>query len=305
MAEVSYLDNNALLGKCYATRSYSFLRQNICRNKGDYTFAFEENGDLYGYDIVLNTPLTKQYGFPCWVVKFVFSRVDTLHHEHQENLMNKLVQHLKEEISVRKGYYNFRVPSHIVDLLKAVNGHLEQLFFCGGTVEEIHMGEAPALNLKDGMRLFFADESFVESNREALQHMAYKSFESYQGQYHISPVTDAQAGLIYSNWINQSLSDFCPNTILIAQYNGETVGYCTINENDFAVDAVLSSVNEERRGLGTYKAMITFLVRYAKKIGKLFVTSTQFDNYIVQGTWNSLGLRPFYSIYNFHWDHRV
>lgn len=56
------------------------------------------------------------------------------------------------------------------------------------------------------------------------------------------------------------------------------------------------------RKLGAYRAMISFLVNYAYENNKSFVTSTQFDNYIVQGVWNSIGLKPFYSIYNFHID---
>lgn len=304
MAKVAYLDNNTLLGQCYASHSYASLRQRILDNKENHTAILERDGEVYGYDISENRPLTKQYGYPCWVVKFVFSQVDTLHSNDQEKIMNALVAHLMQEINTRKGYYNLRVPTHIVDLLKAINSNVDHMIFCGGTVEEIHVGPAPELVLKEGMELFFADNDFVSSNREILQDMAYKSFATYQGQYHISPVTYSRAGEIYSNWIARSLNNFEPNTVLIAQYEKETIGYCTISENDIAVDAVLSSVNENRRGLGTYKAMITFLIRYAKSKDKLFVTSTQFDNYIVQGTWNSLGLRPFYSIYNLHLDYR-
>jgi hypothetical protein len=50
--------------------------------------------------------------------------------------------------------------------------------------------------------------------------------------------------------------------------------------------------------------MISFGVNYATENHKDFVTSTQFDNFIVQGVWASIGLKPFYSIYNVHLDRR-
>ena len=90
----------------------------------------------------------------------------------------------------------------------------------------------------------------------------------------------------------------------MVRHGQELAGYCTLREDTLAVEAVLGSVNQEKRRLGVYKAMFYTLIQYAKEKGKLFLSSTQFDNYIVQGTWSALGLRPFYSIYNVHFDNR-
>lgn len=302
MAKIAYLDDNVLLGQSYALRNYDAVRQAV--QQKEEVFTIKEDGKVYGFEIRRNEPLTQLYGFPCYVVKFVFSDVSTLHLVEQEQIMNRLCVALRQKMNETKGYYNIRVPSHIVDLMKAINANLQGLIHCGGTVEEIHVGDLKMPQIKEGLKLFFADESFVKQNKALLMDMAYQSFKIYQGQYHISPVTADKAGDIYSNWIGNYFDRFKPNTILIAEYENEVTGYCTISENEIAIDAVLSSVNEEKRRLGTYKAMIATLIRYAKEQGKLFVTSTQFDNYIVQGTWNSLGLRPFYSIYNMHYDNR-
>lgn len=302
MANIAYLDNNVLLGQCYALRDYKDLRQTALKKEGVRSILY--NGEVYGYEVRKNEPLTALYGFPCYVVKFVFSDVSTLHNDEQEQVMNRLCAMLCEEMKAARGYYNLRVPAHIVDLMKAINANLQGLIHCGGTVEEIHVGELKMPQIKEGLKLFFADEAFVRKNKTLLMDMAYQSFKSYQGQYHISPVTAHKAGEIYSSWIGSYFDAFKPNTVLIAEYEGEVTGYCTISEDDIAIDAVLSSVNENKRRLGTYKAMIATLIQYAKTQNKLFVTSTQFDNYIVQGTWNSLGLRPFYSIYNLHYDNR-
>lgn len=304
MNKIAYLDDNIALGACHVSRDYSALRQQVLAQDCPVTQELVVDGERFGFAITRNLPLTKIYGFPCYVVKFVFSAVQTLHDDAQEAILRQVAAKLADCMDREKGYYNIRIPTHIVDLIKAVNCECRNLIFCGGTVEEIHMGQVTAPIVKDGMRLFFADQDFVAQNRAHLEQLAYASFKSYQGQYHISPVTDQKAGEIYSSWIAGYFDSFAPNTVLVAEYEGETVGYCTIRETGQAVDAVLSSVDAGKRQLGTYKAMISTLIAYAKKQGKLFVTSTQFDNYIVQGTWNSLGLRPFYSIYNMHYDNR-
>lgn len=304
MNKICYLDDNIALGQCYASRNYSDLKEKILSQpytKENYVLM---DGERFGFEITPNIPLTKLYQFPCYVVKFVFSSVQTLHDEQQETIMRQVAEKLADCMNREKGYYDIRIPTHIVDLIKAINYECGNLLLCGGTVEEIHVGKVVPPVLQEGMRLFFAEKTFVEKNRKKLEQLAYDSFKSYQGQYHISPVTDKKAGEIYSSWIASYFDSFSPNTVLIAEYKGEIVGYCTIRETEQAVDAVLSSVDASKRQLGTYKAMISTLIAYAKKREKLFVTSTQFDNYIVQGTWNSLGLRPFYSIYNMHYDNR-
>ena len=92
--------------------------------------------------------------------------------------------------------------------------------------------------------------------------------------------------------------------IVVAEYNQIPIGFVTIAEKESAVEGVLSAVQSEYRQFGAYRAMISFLVNDAFEKEKSFITSTQFDNFIVQGVWNSIGLKPFYSIYNFHIDKR-
>lgn len=304
MAYVTYLDNNSLLGRCYATHSYEDLRQQVLNQKQNISYYLNQNHEIYGYDITVNIPLTKLYGFPCYVVKFLFSNIDTLHRSEQESIVSDLCNHLQEQIGEQKGYYNLRIPSHIVDLTKSINSQFQHLIFCGGTINEIYVNGFSMPKCRDGVRLFFADKVFVETNRARLIDMAAESFREYQGQYHISPVTAGKAGEIYGNWIKSSFDDFHENSVLVAQYHGEVVGYCTIEENDIAVDAILSSVNANVRGLGIYKQITATLIQYAKDQKKLYVTGTQIDNFVVQGTYNSLGMRPFCAIYNMHYDNR-
>jgi len=304
MALVAYTDNSTQLGRCYKTRSYKTLRQQILEQKDETICFVEQEGEIYGYNITINTPLTQLYGFPCYVVRFLFSNVDTLHCDGQEAVMNDLCIRLRTQIESQKGYYNLRIPSHIVDLARAVNCHLNRLIFCGCTVNEIYVSGFSMPPRHEGVTVFFADREFVTANRVRMIEMATESFRSYQGQYHISPITAEKAGEIYGNWIKSTFDDFHENSILVAQYAGKVVGYCTIEENEIAVDGILSSVNANTRQLGIYKQIIATLIQYAQSQEKIFIASTQFDNYIVQGTWSSLGMRPFLSLCNFHYDNR-
>ena len=282
MSEVAYLDQSTLLAKCYAEKSYVFLREKILQEHTNCTKTIHQNGEIYGYTIALNQPLTELYHFPCYVVKFVFSKVDTLHSQNQEETMRELCAALKEAIAAQKGYYTMRVPSHIVDLIRAINGTFTNLIFCGGTVDVVFAGPLNVPQWDKDVDVFIADQSFIIKNKDQLVSLAYESFKRYQGQYHISPVTDNKASTIYSQWIERDLDGDERNIILVAQHKGEIAGYLTAIEEPAVIEGILASVNGTKRSLGIYKAMNCSIIQYAESKGKAYVTSTQFDNYITQ-----------------------
>ena len=146
---------------------------------------------------------------------------------------------------------------------------------------------------------------YLEKYKAELLEMTLASFKTYQGQYHISDITQSKAGMIYENWIRETIKEVNHERVVVAVKDRDPVGFVTIKETEYAVEGVLSAVDPAKRKLGAYKAMIAFLINYAVKKNKSFVTSTQFDNFIVQGVWNTLGLKPFYSIYNIHIDGRL
>lgn len=302
--KISFVDNNFQYAKCYITRNYTELAKQILA--GNYELDYEKREDdfLCGYKIQKNEPLSSLYEDNYYSVRFYFANVDTLHQEKQETMMEAMMQHLLIEIEERKGYYNLRIPTHIVDLLKAYNKLPERGIFCGGTVEQYIANKEVPDNIKQGVKVFWANTQYVEKHKDLMLSMTYCSFETYQGQYHISHVTENKAGKIYENWIRNSLLENSQDLVVVAEYNGIPIGFVTVAEDDFALEGVLSAVSEEYRQYGAYKAMISYIVNSAYERGKSFITSTQFDNFIVQGVWNSLGLKPFYSIYNIHIDKR-
>ncbi len=305
MATTSFIDNNYRYIKSFISRDYRTLAEEIKKEKEELSHYIEEEDLLAGYKIMKNMPLSSLYGFDCYVVRFYFANVSTLHNRQQSSIFATLLQHLKAEIMQTGGYYNLRVPTHMVDLVKALNTAFDKILLCGGTVEEfIYQTQVPDHN-KNQLRIFEADHNYLLKYKDILFDMTYTSFATYQGQYHISDVTEYQAGKIYENWIKNSLSGESKDQAIVAEYEDQPIGFVTIGEDDFAVEGILSAVSGEKRQLGAYKAMISYIINYAYSREKAFITSTQFDNFIVQGTWNSLGLRPFYSIYNIHLDYRT
>lgn len=303
MSIISYMDDIFQLSHCYVTRDYSSVRNIVLQVKEDLSYVYEEDGDIWGYRIDANKPLKKLYGFDVWVVRFFFSNIDTLHNEKQEGIMNTLFAHLQEEMGKIPGYYNVRLPSHIVDALKGFNKHMKNGMICGGTVEQIIYGKYIDVDFHEDIKIFWPEKEYIDKHKKLLLDLTYASFESYQGQYHIAQATAPKAGLIYENWISSSFENFKENTIIIVEYKEKPIGFCIYEEGEFAVEGQLSAVDSNNRKLGGYKAMITTLINYAQENGKSFLASTQFDNYISHGTWNSLGMKPFFSFYNYHFDY--
>ena len=305
MATISFIDNDFKYARAFIKRDYTEIAEEIKNTRKDMDYSFECNDKIYGYKITTNKLLTEVYGEDFFVVHFCFLNIDTLHDSEQERCICKLLDHLMEEITEKKGYYNLKLPANIVDLIRAYNQLKYPFIFCGGTVEQyIYDRSVPDCN-KSGLNVFMADKAYVSKHYEELLSMTYRSFETYQGQYHLSSAISGKAGDIYKSWINGSLQPQSNAKIIVAEYEGVPIGYVTIEEDDFAVEGVLSSVSSEYRQYGAYKAMIAYIINYAYQNKKSFITGTQFDNFIVQGAWNSLGLRPFYSFYNIHFDNRA
>lgn len=304
MAGFSFIDNNFEYVRSFMARNYDELANKITQEKIEYDFSVVEEDKLLAYKITTNKALTDLYGFDCYVVKFYFANFSALHMDFQEKLVKQLVLNLKAKMETTGGYYNLRIPTHMIDLVKVINSELEHTILCGGTVEEYISGKNVGENNKSGLKIFQANQDYLDEHRETLLDMTYESFKSYQGQYHISYVTESKAGEIYKNWIAESLNGNGNEKTFVAEYQDEPVGFVTTAEDEYAVEGILSAVSGAKRQLGAYKAMISAIINYANNNNKAFITSTQFDNFIVQGTWNSLGLKPFYSIYNIHIDYR-
>lgn len=299
MSMISFVDDNMVLAEYYLRRDYNELAKQIKLNKEELTKYVEYHGKLAGYTISKNKPLSKLYQDDFFIVRFSFANFQTEHEMQQEKLLLELMRCLKEHINEKGGCYNLRIPSHVIDIIRTYNAIFHFGHFCGGTIEEIISMKTVSCETQENLKIFFADEVYIRQHFEELLNLTFTSFKDYHGQYHISPYTERFAGKIYENWIYDSLKS-CDGDIIIADYLGTPIGFITLAEKTNAIEGVLNAVDEKYRNLGTYRAMLCCAINEATKKEKSFVISTQLDNFIVQGVWSSIGLRPFYSIYNMH-----
>lgn len=303
MAIVSFIDDNSRLGEAYTERNYSVLNDYITENHNDYTFVFDNGEQMYGFNVSRNRSLSNIYEDDFMVIRIVLKNVDTLHVCEQEKNFENLFIAIKQYIENNPAYYNVRIPTHFVDAIKAYNKCFDGVIFCGGTVEWICKDKKIEIKPVDQISAFWADEKYIEENKKRLLEISYESFKTYQGQYHVSEVTSEKAGVIYERWLENSFDDY-KNNVLVVTCGDVPISFVMYEETEAAVEAVVGAVDNVYRKYGAYKLMISTGINYAYKKQKSFVTSTQFDNFIVQGVWASLGLKPFYSIYNVHIDRR-
>lgn len=301
----SYIDNNALLGKSFLEKNYDAVNDWIMAQMDTLAICQSLDGSVYALDISRNKPLSDLYQDNFFVVRVVLKDVDTFHSDKQEKAFIDIFKQLENHMANKPGYYNLRLPTHFVDCLRAYNSiPKKNALFCGGTVEWIVKNKRTDFKTDKGTSVFWADADYIAKYKERLLEIAYKSFEKYQGQYHISAVTSGGAGKIYENWLQQSFENYQGKTVIV-EYDRNPISFLLFKDTPFALEGVISAVDEDYRKYGAYKLMIKSGINHAEQESKAFVTSTQFDNFIVQGVWASLGLKPFYSIYNIHLDRRV
>ena len=87
MPVLSYMDNIFKLSHCFVNRDYGSIRNEILDMKEELNYRYEEGGEVWGYRISKNIPVSGLYGFDAYVVRFYFTQIDTLHNAHQEQIM--------------------------------------------------------------------------------------------------------------------------------------------------------------------------------------------------------------------------
>lgn len=303
MASISYVGDVELLGNAFLKRNYNQINKCIKEKKENLSCSVEHEGEIYGCEIRENIPLTQLYGFRVRVVDFVFSKIENLYNEEQDEQLEKLFQLLCERVKHEKAYYTFRIPTQIMGVLIKYNSFFKSAFLCGGIVTYITAKGAGKSNREEKTNIYIADDSYIKKYGNKLLRISAETFDNYQGQYHLSPVTSKKAGLIYKDWLKRSFSSNVEK-IFVVTYKSNPVGFATVRETDTIVEAILGGISNEYRELGAYTNLIRNMVNYTNQKGKAFIIGTQFENLIVQGTWSHFGLKPFNSFYNFHLDAR-
>lgn len=301
----TYLDDCLLLGQGFLSRDYSSLREKVLSDKKNMTGCVDNAGEIYGYTISKNVPVSSLYMRDVFTVKFALSRVNKLHSDSQAISLSLLCFQLKQYIMEHPAYYIIRLPIHIMDLVRAFNEIQDGMYFCGGTTEQIAVSAPPEVARIDGGEVFIASPSYITQHSDDLRRIIAESFYEYSSQYHVNPATEDKACDVYTNWISAELESPKQNSIAVAAYNNRPIGLSLYHENEIGIEGLLVAVDQRWRGLHAQQAIYALLSRKARAQQKVFVSSTQLDNFISAGNMNAIGMRPFYGIYNYHIDSHI
>lgn len=302
MSKISYTGKIDLLAVGYASKNWEIVKKSIKDSKDGLTYYIEKDENIYGYEIRENIPLSRLYGFRIRVVDFEFSYINDVLSSEENEILNELFLKIKDTIEVEPAYYTFRVPTAIMGVLMMINKYFPLAFMCGGIISYITAEKTQYSNKCGNITGFFASEDYISEHKDELVQLSKKIFKMYRGQYHISPVTASKAMEIYSDWVINSFEN--NDKFFIVECEGNIAGYATLTEEENVCKAVLGGVSDDYRNMGIYNNIIRSCVDYTNEKNKLFIIGTQFENLIVQGTWTSMGLKPFTSFYNFHLDVR-
>ena len=297
-----YTGNLEILANAFLKKDTLLGRERIKQERNKLNCCIEYNNEIFGYEIRENKPLTELYGFRVRVVDFEFSQINEVSSITENQILEELFQNLQRTIKRENAYYTFRVPTAVMSVLKMVNKYFDNILVCGGLISYVTATSVEMREVED-VKISLVSNDYLEKNLYELTSIARKSFETYRGQYHISPVTENRAGEIYSDWVYRSFNSE-NEKCFVSEYKGKPAGYVIVREDEQLCEGVLAVVSETYRRLGIYKNLHRNVINYACGKHKMFASVTQFENLVPQNTWISLGMRPFTSHYNIHIDMR-
>lgn len=261
------------------------------------------DGGCLSFAVTDNIPLSRLYGIRIRVIRISFMGLTKYHSEAGYQACIQLATKINRYMKAEPAYYNLRIPAEIPDLLRAVNEKIERMVFCGGTVAYAGNEGCIGTCSTEGTCCFLADRRYLDSHRAELEKIAKDSFREYSGQYHIAPRLQSKAGEIYENWVDSIFDHKNDLLMQCSEVEGMLAGFALLSESEHCIDMELTAVDEKMRGRGIYLEMIHQNQILASDRKKIFISSTQLDNYGSQKTWGKLGMRPYYTIYNLHIDY--
>ncbi|MZK52786.1 hypothetical protein [Clostridium beijerinckii] len=296
---ISYIEDKNILANCIDKRDFSIIENIIEDDKSNLNFYIEKDDILFGYKIKMVEQLTRIYGYNVYVVNFYSKNISHSFNSAEDNIISKVMEELSVQLKILKGYIIMKVPSDNIMLISQCNIHLKNIIFAGGIV----CYYANKINSKDfeddGLKISIISKEKKHELKSKIVPIIQESFKEYYGQYHISHITREKANIIYENWIEEYINSNEEN-IIVAEYNNEIAGVLSIDDNEYAIELVLSGINTKFRELKIYERLIRYGISLGLSKNKIVTTSTQFDNFSVQRAWINSGFKPYSSYYVYH-----
>ena len=315
---ISYINDSAQMANQEFKKDYIHTRSIALQKKDNLTICVESNGELYGTEIVDNKPLTKIYGFPVKVIRFIASRIISakdpeldfaVESRMQKEAIREVFLKTHTFMQQNPAYYTMCFPGHVSDAMYLKDVLSDRTQFCGGKLEfaslDSRISEDWLSRDHKYGNIFYSDSEQQKAHREELIALAAESFSEIQSQYHVAAKTREKADDIYRDWMANALKDMSGKRLIVCEVDGHYVGFGLLNTNAYEVELNLTAVNNQYRGQGIYKYMLAMAICDAKKEQKMFWSGTQLDNFGSQRTWTGLGMKVFQCEYNLHFDYTI
>lgn len=298
MTKISHIEDKKQLAYCFNCRDFSFLKEKVHIGKNELKNYVEKNDQIYGYKINKIEQLTNIYNFNVYAVNFEFSELSVWPTIEEFSAISNMLLLLKKDIDISAGYYILKIPAHMLYLINMVSETVGNYIFAGTTKCYTLNQYIDKQFKEDDTRILLANDKIKLVYGEQLKMISQKSFENHKGQYHISEITRDKAVFIYKNWIDQYINS---SDDIIVAFSGENiVGFLAIDEDENYIEGSLGAVDSNYRNMHIYEKMERMAVQISIQKNKIFVTSTQLENYIIQKAENNIGLIHYYSFHNIH-----
>lgn len=298
MTKISHIEDKKQLAYCFNRRDYSSLKEKIHDGKHELKNYVEKNDQIFGYKFNKIDQLTNIYNFNVYAVNFEFSELSAWPTTEEFSAISKMLLLLNEDIETNSGYYILKIPAHMIYLINMISETIGNYIFAGTTKCYTLNRYIDKQFKADDTRILLANDEIKMMYGEQLKMISQTSFENHKGQYHISEITRDKAPFIYKNWIDTYVNS--NGDIIVAFCGKDIVGFLAIDEDENYIEGSLGAVDSNYRNMHIYEKMERMAVQISIQKNKMFVTSTQLENYIIQKAENNVGLIHYYSFHNIH-----
>jgi GNAT superfamily N-acetyltransferase len=141
-------------------------------------------------------------------------------------------------------------------------------------------------------------------DEEQVRLVAVAAFKGYKGHYHADRRLDRRrCDEGYVSWAERScIPKTAAAEVLVAESNGEVVGFATLRLNSAEeAEGLLYAVAPEWQGRGIGPSLMIRSLQWCRSQGaQRMIISTQVTNVSMQKVWCRVGFEPSHSYYTFH-----
>ncbi len=248
---------------------------------------------------------SSHFGIPLWAIQYILGRKEAGHlAEMKRRAVAATLRILGEERAI---HVSAKVDFRDIPTVHALE--MEGFRLMDTTVTyafDFRKKQIPEVKDQCSLRLATSDD------QEVLLRIAATSFSGTRisdDRFHADPdLPRERSDALYVEWIRNSTSGRNADGIIVAEIDGEPVGFTTMQKvrarrDDVGVNVgalILSAVQPQVRKRNVYTSMIRKGLEYLASEADIVELGTQISNLPVQKAWTTLGFRLASGTYALH-----